>query len=417
MSTAFSNALSGLNANSLAIDTVSGNLANLNTSGYKDNQVSFNDLLSGNINGQATTSVAGSVVAQASTQFNQGSIQTTSQPFDAAIQGTGFFVLGTPAGQTSYTRAGNFTVDAQGNLLGASGENVQGWNAVGGVLNTTGATSNITLPVSGSEQPLATKNFTLSANLTANATVGSANGTFSSPIQVFDAQGTSHTLTITYTETSANNWSYNVTVPSSDLTSGTGTSTSVATGTLTFDGTGTLTSPAASAGPVAIPVTGLADGASDLNLNWNLYNASGTPSITQYSEASANLASTQDGTASGQLTGTSIGANGQISATYSNGTSVVVAQIALASVLNPDSMSNLGNNTFGVTAATATPIIGTSGTGSRGQITGGALEASTVDIATEFTNLLTYERGYQANSKVITTEDNITQATVGLIQG
>ena len=107
----------------------------------------------------------------------------------------------------------------------------------------------------------------------------------------------------------------------------------------------------------------------------------------------------------GQLTGTSIGANGQISATYSNGSSVVVAQLALASVLNPGSMQNLGNNTFTATSATATPIIGTSATGSRGQITGGALESSTVDIATQFTNLLTYERGYQANSKVITTED------------
>src|SRR5580700_10023852 len=105
MSTAFSNALSGLNANALAIDTVSGNLANLNTSGYKDNQVSFNDLLSGSIDGQANTSVAGSVIAQASTQFNQGSIQTTSQPFDAAIQGSGFFVLSTPAGGQTYTRA------------------------------------------------------------------------------------------------------------------------------------------------------------------------------------------------------------------------------------------------------------------------------------------------------------------------
>ena len=417
MSTAFSNALSGLNANSLAIDSVSGNLANLNTSGYKDNKISFNDLLSGNVNGQSATSVAGSVVAQASTQFNQGSIQPTSQPFDAAIQGTGFFVLQSPSGQTTYTRAGNFSVDATGNLLGASGENVQGWNVINGKMDTTGATSNITLPVSGSQQPIATTNFTISANLSANATVGSANASFSSPIQVFDAQGTGHTLTVKYTETAANNWSYDISIPSSELTSGTGTATSVATGTLTFDGTGKLTTPALTDPPVTVAITGLVDGASDLNLNWKLYNASGTPAITQFSEASANLASTQNGSASGQLTGTSIGANGQISATYSNGASVVVAQIALASVLNPDSMQNLGNNTFGVTAATATPIIGTSGTGSRGQITGGALESSTVDIAKEFTNLLTYERGYQANSKVITTEDNVTQATVALIQG
>ena len=416
-STAFSNALSGLNANALAIDSVSGNLANLNTSGYKDNQVSFNDILSGNINGEEATSVAGSVIAQASTQFNQGSIQTTSQPFDAAIQGAGFFVLNTPTGQQTYTRAGNFTVDASGDLLGASGESVQGWTAANGVLNTSGATSNITLPISGSQQPVATTNFTISANLNANTAVGSANATFSSPILVYDAQGSSHTLTVTYTETAANNWSYNVTIPSAEVTGGTGTDTTVASGTLTFDGTGQLITPAATGGPIAIPITGLADGATDLNLNWNLYTPSGGGALTQFAETSANLASTQDGTASGQLTGTSIGANGQISATYSNGASVVVAQLALASVLNPDSMANLGINTFAVTSATATPIVGTSGTGSRGEITGGALESSTVDIATEFTNLLTYERGYQANSKVITTEDTITQTTVGLIQG
>jgi len=417
MSSTFSNALAGLNANSLAIDTVSGNLANLNTTGYMDNQVSFQDLLSGVSSAAGTTSVAGSVVAQTSTQFSQGSIETTSQPFDAAIQGAGFFVLNAPDGQQSFTREGNFTLDSSGNLLGAGGESVQGWNAVNGVLSTSGGTSNITLPVSGSQQPVATTNMTISANLNSNAAVGSTSATFSSPIQVYDAQGTSHTLTVTYTETSANNWSYNVTIPSSDVTGGTGTNTTVASGTLTFDGTGTLTSPAATDGPIAIPITGLADGASDMNVNWNLYNSSGTPSLTQYSEASANLASKQDGTAPGQLTGTSIGANGQISATYSNGSSVVVAQIALASILNPGSMQNLGNNTFSVTSATATPIIGTSATGSRGQITGGALESSTVDIATEFTNLLTYERGYQANSKVISTEDDIMQSTVGLIQG
>ena len=417
MSTAFSNALSGINANSLAIDAVSGNLANLNTTGYMTNQVSFNDLLSGNVNSQAGTSVSGSVVAQTASQFSQGSIQTTSQPYDAAIQGNGFFVLNATDGQQAFTRAGNFTVDASGNLLGAGGGNVQGWNAVNGVLTTSGATSSITLPVSGADKPIATANFSVSANLNANAASGAA---FSSPITVYDAEGNAHTLTVTYTQASTagtpNTWNYNVTIPAADV-GGTGAPTSLANGSLTFDGTGTLSSPLASAGPVAIQITGLADGASDMNLNWNLYDASGTPSVTQYAETSANLASTQDGSAAGQLTGTSIGANGQISATYSNGSTVVVAQLALASILNPDSMDNLGNNTFGATAATANPVIGVANTGSRGQITGGALESSTVDIATEFTNLLTYERGYQADSKVITTEDDITQSTVSLIQG
>src|SRR6185312_9926586 len=129
MSSSFSNALSGLKANSLAIDAVSGNLSNLNTTGYMDNQISFQDLLSGVSSLGGSTSVSGSVVAQTATQFSQGAIQTTSQPFDAAIQGNGFFVLNAPSGQQSFTREGNFTVNASGELLGASGENVQGWNA------------------------------------------------------------------------------------------------------------------------------------------------------------------------------------------------------------------------------------------------------------------------------------------------
>jgi len=411
MSTAFSNALSGLNANSLAIDTVSGNLANLNTTGYMDNQVSFQDLLTG-VNTQSNTGVSGSVVAQTASQFSQGTLTTTGQPYDAAIQGNGFFVLNAPSGQQSFTREGDFTVSSSGELLGAGGENVQGWNAAGGTLSTSGATGNIVLPVSGSQQPVATANMTISTNLSSNTAV---NGTFSSPIQVYDAQGTAHTLTATYTETSANNWSYNVTIPAADV-GATGAPVVVGSGTLTFNGSGQLITPALTDPPSAIAITGLTDGASDMAINWNFYDSQGTPTITQLSEASSNLATHQDGTAPGQLTGTSIGANGQISATYSNGSSVVVAQIALASVLNPDSMQNLGNNTFSVTSATAAPIIGTSSTGSRGQISGGALESSTVDIATEFTNLLTYERGYQANSKVITTEDDIMQSTIGLIQ-
>jgi flagellar hook protein FlgE len=138
--------------------------------------------------------------------------------------------------------------------------------------------------------------------------------------------------------------------------------------------------------------------------------------LTQFNTASANLGSTQDGAPSGQLTDLSIGASGTITAHYSNGDNVAVAQLALASVLNPDSMVDLGNNTYGTTSSTALPAVGLPGTGTRGLIYGGSLETSTVDVAKEFTNLLTYERGYQANSKVVTTEDEILQATLAIKQ-
>jgi flagellar hook protein FlgE len=189
----------------------------------------------------------------------------------------------------------------------------------------------------------------------------------------------------------------------------------VATGSVTFDGAGHLVTPASTAGAVPISVTGLADGAKDLSINWNLYDASGNATLTQYNQASANLGTKQDGMAAGQLIGMSIGSGGQLVATFSNGSSQTLAQIALASVLNPGSMQEVSGNNYSPSSATATPVIGPPSTGARGQITGGALEGSTVDIATEFTNLLQYERGYQANSKVISTEDQVMQQTIGLI--
>ncbi len=414
MSTSFSNALSGLKANAFAIDVVSGNLANLNTTAYKEGSVSFqnlvNDLASG---GGGGSTVGGSTIAVANRSFSQGSPQSTNQPFDAAIQGNGFFVLRSKAEQV-FSRAGNFKVDASGHLLTQQNQNVQGWNAANGVLNTTSGVSDITVPNSSLRQPSPTSHFTITANMNASSVVGSADATFSTPIPIVDSLGISHVVTVTYVKSAASTWDYSVTLPSSAVAGGVGTNTTLASGTLTFDGRGHLATPISTSGPIAVPISGLADGATDMAMTWSLYDANGDPTITQYSQTSANLGSTQDGTPSGQLTSISIGPTGQILARYSNGDAVAVAQLALASILNPDSMQDLGQNTFGVTSLSSIPAIGMPGTGSRGAITGGALEASTVDIAKEFTNLLTYERAYQAASKVVTTEDDILQETVAL---
>ena len=414
MSTSFSNALSGLKANAFAIDVVSGNLANLNTTAYKEGSVSFqnlvNDLASG---GGGGSTVGGSTIAVANRSFSQGSPQSTNQPFDAAIQGNGFFVLRSKAEQV-FSRAGNFKVDASGHLLTQQNQNVQGWNAANGVLNTTSGVSDITVPNSSLRQPSPTSHFTITANMNASSVVGSADATFSTPIPIVDSLGISHVVTVTYVKSAASTWDYSVTLPSSAVAGGVGTNTTLASGTLTFDGRGHLATPISTSGPIAVPISGLADGATDMAMTWSLYDANGDPTITQYSQTSANLGSTPDGTPSGQLTSISIGPTGQILARYSNGDAVAVAQLALASILNPDSMQDLGQNTFGVTSLSSIPAIGMPGTGSRGAITGGALEASTVDIAKEFTNLLTYERAYQAASKVVTTEDDILQETVAL---
>jgi flagellar hook protein FlgE len=417
MGAAFANALSGLTANSNAIGAVSGNLANLNTYGYKNNSISFNDLVNSSLSGaESSTVIGGSVVSQTSRNFTQGSIATTNQPYDAAVNGNGFFVLSSPAGQQVFTRGGNFKLDSQGHLITQNGDYVQGWNQINGNVNTTGPIAAIVVPTAGIQQSIPTSNFSVTANLDASAAVGSTAGTFTSPMQVYDSQGNPHQLTISYTKTATNNWDYSITIPSVDIAGGTGTTTPIASGTLQFGPDGVLTSPDVTTGAISVPVTGLADGAADMNLTWNLYDTSANPLVSQFDQQSANLATTQDGAAAGQLTSVNIGQGGSIMASYSNGNTVQIGQLALASVLNPDSLQDLGNNTFGVTTQTATPSIGTPGTGSRGTITGEALESSNVDIATEFTNMLTYERGYEANSKSLTTEDELIQTTVNLIQ-
>jgi flagellar hook protein FlgE len=248
----------------------------------------------------------------------------------------------------------------------------------------------------------------MAVNLNASAAVGSTDGTFSAPIQVYDSLGTAHTLTVTCTKTAANSWDYTVTMPAAD-TSGSAT---LATGTLAFDATGKLTSPTS---PIALTATGLTDGASDMNLNWNLSDSSGNSLLTQFAQTSSESTPTQDGNAAGQVSSVGMQNGGLIVATYSNGQQVTLGQLALASISNPSSLLQVGNNNLQASATTAQVAVGAAGTGGRGQIVGGALESSTTDMATEFTNLLTYERSYQAASRVITTSDQLLQETVNLI--
>lgn len=417
MSGSFSIALSGLNADSAALDIVGNNLANLNTTGFKESTVSFYDLLQQSVGGGSTQIGGGVSAPQSERLFTQGSIQLTGGAFDAAVQGNGFFMVRDVSGDSLYTRAGNFQLDKSGNLMTATGQIVQGWVAQNGIVNTSGAVGNITIPSNSLQTPSATTDFSLSMNLNAAGVVGDTTGSFSAPMQVVDSLGQIHTLTINFTETSANNWDYDVTIPGEDQGGTPGTPNSLTTGSLVFDSNGNLTSPAA---PAQVPITiaGLADGASDMNINWNMATNSGngTPIITQYANKSAVSASVQDGVPASQVTQVSIGNGGQIIAHFTNGNQQVVAQLALASVTNPASMIDVGQNNFEVGAASATPVVGAPGTGTLGSIEGGALEASTVDIATEFTNLIVYQRSYEANSKVISTLNQLTQDLLNLKQ-
>jgi flagellar hook protein FlgE len=211
-----------------------------------------------------------------------------------------------------------------------------------------------------------------------------------------------------------NTWDYTVTIPDADLTAA--QTAPLAEGTLVFDANGTLTSPDAASPDVAFSIAGLATGAADMDLSWHLYDAVGAPRVTQYNAPSAPSATEQDGSPAASLTHVGLADGGKIVAQYSNGTQIIVGQLAVASIRNPQSLIAIGNNCFQASAKTALPSIGLPNTGGRGKVLGGSLESSTVDIAKEFTNLIVFQRAYQVNARVVTTVDQISQDTVNLKQ-
>ena len=417
MSSTFSIALSALQAQSEAINTTGNNLANLNTTGFKGADVSFKDLFGQALGANATFEVGlGVGVPISQTTFSQGAIQTSTSSLAAAIEQNGFFVVNSPTNQQMFTRDGNFVVDASGTLKTQTGETVQGWTATANGINATGAPGNIILPTGTVLPATPTRNLSITANLNASATAGSSDASYQVPVQVVDSLGNNHTLTFSFTKTASNAWSYDVTIPGGDISGGTpGTQQSIlsAPGTLTFDTSGNM-STSGGTSPVSLSLSNLSDGASNMTFNWDQFDKTGAGQISQFAQAYTS-SSSQDGTQAAQLTQFGIETGGQIVATFSNGQQRVEAQLALASIQNPDSLQNAGNNNFTPTGKTATPSIGLPQSGGRGQIEGGALEGSNVDMATQFTNLIVYQSAYQAASKVITTADQMNQDLLSLI--
>ncbi len=412
MFTSFSTALSALGAHSTAIDVVGNNLANLNTPGFKASVVSFYDLVTQSLGAGLGETQVGFGVARPLTlrQFSQGAIQTSNGPLDAAIQGDGFLVLKNPAGGTIYGRGGNLQVNKNGALLTATGEKVQGWVGSNGVVDSNGPVGDITIPVGTLRPASATQSISFDMNLNAAASAGPPADTFAGSIEVYDSLGVSHIVSVNFTK-SANpgEWNYSVSIPNSDVTA----PVTPVTGTINFDTSGKLVNPPVTGPFPALAITGLSSGAADMNITWNLYNGA-NPRLTQFAQTSAISAIGQDGNPAAQLIRVGLGDSGSVLAQYSNGEQVLVGQLAMASVRNPESLLSVGNNAYQLSGRSALPAIGLPGTGGRGTILGGAIENSTVDIAREFTNLIILQRGYQANSRVITTVDELSQETINL---
>jgi flagellar hook protein FlgE len=230
---------------------------------------------------------------------------------------------------------------------------------------------------------------------------------------VYDSLGTAQTLSVNYTNTAANSWSYTVTLPAA-ATGGTGTPTTLTSGTLSFDSSGKLTSPSGSV--PGIDITGLADGAASMNLSWNLNDASGNPTITQQNATSATATTNQNGYGVGSLTGYSVLPDGTVQGQFSNSQTLALGQVAVANFSNTQGLVETGNNDYKATFASGAAVVGQAGAGGNGTITGGSVETSNVNLSAEFSKMIVAQQGYEANAKALTTLNQISQATLQMLQ-
>lgn len=449
MNGAFSIALSSLQGNQDAISATGQNLANLNTTGYKGSFVEFRDLVA-----QSAAATPGTQQGLGVTKpiiqtiFSDGSISSSASAFAAAIQGDGFFVVrGATDGRQLFTRDGNFTMDKDGFLRTLSGENVQGWNESNGALDVTSSEpTNIKLAANTTAPPIASSTMSFNANLSAASTNSAGDTEITVPVSAVDSLGVTHNVQVTFKKTAtAGTWNYSVTIPGEDVSGGTaGTPSQLTKGSLTFNSGGMLvnqtdtsgatpvstdstitnpgppvtSSPNPAFGKVPVSITNLKNGATNMTIKWSLVgtDAAKTPLLTQYAQKASYDKVSQDGIPPGAITKVAMSEGGQIVASFSNGQTRSVAQLSLAKFVNNDSLIGVGNNNLAPTVFSSAPSIGIAGTKGLGRVIPNALEGSNVDVATQFTNLITYQRGYQASSKVVTTYDQMLQQTMDLIR-
>jgi flagellar hook protein FlgE len=424
----FSIPLTGLEADSTALNTIANDLSNMNTTAFKAQSTNFSDLFYQQIgstgSGDPIQVGAGVKVASNEISFTQGSINSTGNSTDVALNGSGFFVVGNGEGGYEYSRAGNFSLDSNGNLVTSNGLNVMGYPALNGVVNTNAPLTAVNVPVGQVQEPKATSTMGMTANLDATTAQGTQ---FPAQVTVYDSLGEPHVATVTFEPTAtANTWSYSVALPAADFANGVSTAI---TGTMQFDANGNLTTVTPTAGVAGTVGTAvgdvqsiglnfnnaLTDNANDLNIQWNLLGSAGTPIISQVDTASAVSATTQNGYSSGQYQSFTIGSDGTVTASYSNGQQQNVGQLALANVANSQGLNLLGNGDYVTTLASGTAVVGTSGTSGLATVQDDALEASNVNISTEFSDLIIAQRAFEANAKSVTTFDTVTQDTINMV--
>jgi len=425
--------VAGLNANSRALSISSSNIANVNTVGYKASSSAFSTLLASS-GAAAADSSAGVTATEAQLVTEQGGISSTQSPTDLALSGNGFFVVSNSSSSASgtsqsllYTRAGNFTPDANGNLQNAAGLYLQGWPLAsdGSLPTDRNDLTDINVNNLAGKAQQSTQ-MSLQANLQASTTATSpytpgdmAAGTvtpdFQRTINVYDSQGGAQPLQVSYVKTAANTWSYEVTYQGAGADIGSPPNNLLASGTMSFNADGTLqTADTSSATPtgsinVTIPWSPSVSGLNPQTISINMGTPGSSDGITQFDNTSALVSSTVNGALFGSVSGVSIDSDGFVTAKFSNGLSQKVFKIPVATFDNPDGLQAATGNAYAASEQSGTPTIGEANLGGAGVIQSSALEGSTVDLATEFTNLITTQRAYSASARIITTADQMLQ--------
>jgi flagellar hook protein FlgE len=399
--------ISGLNANSTAMTVIGDNIANVNTTAFKSNRASFANVLSQSLGGSGGSDIGRGVDFWGTTPiWSQGSLENTSSPMDMAINGRGFFEVVDDSGSSFYTRAGEFTFNNNGELINPDGLVLQGYAvqsvAPDGTL-TLGSISNIQIPTESTSPPLATTEFSVDVNLNSGAAVGD---TYTTTITAYDSLGNDIPIAIDFVKTGNNAWTWQASSPMA-------TAVTPATATaLTFDpNTGELTNGT----DPTINLT-LSNGAVMPALTWDLYDTGNVTNgdLTQYASASTTSFQTQNGYPAGMLRSVSVDEAGVVTGSYSNGQLVPLFQVALVDFPSYYGLTKMGNNLYSSSLESGDAMPGLPGTGRLGSISPSSIEMSNVDLAQEFVKMITTQRAFQANSRVITTSDEILNELINI---
>ncbi len=410
--------VSGLRNHQVKMDVVANNISNVNTTGFKAGRVTFSEMFSQSLAGASAPEDGrggtnpmqvglGSDIAGIDTLQNQGSLQTTGNDTDMAIEGEGFFIL-SGGGQEVYSRSGAFRPDAEGYLVDAGGRVVQGWMASSGELPITDSTSleNVRIPVGETVGAQATTRVAYSNNLNSDAAEGDS---WSTPVEVFDSKGSRHTVTLTFTRTAdPNQWECTIAAEEGiDVDFG-------QDGTpLVFDNLGFPTEDTLDVDwSIALSDDGSEDsplaGADDIQVSLDF------SSITQFSGSSTVSATERNGAPMGSLESYMVDPTGVVTGVYSNGRVQTIAQVGMAAFANPGGLTKAGDSVFLESNNSGIRQVGPAGTAGRGSIAPGSVEMSNVDLSAEFTEMITTQRGFQANSRIVTTSDEMLQELVNL---